>query len=751
MANQTHRAIIFEEFDDSRNDLFTILNNDPSNDRLAADIENKLLVHSFNEFMEKFAPKIYEVAWRDESGNIQFSYTTDRNKFPNCPYVTLDIDDHAFYKMLWELYTTRGKMGQSNLKFDDNEIMEMLTPKKELEEARDLRKKMDFNMKLFYEAKACGNKSEMNVARSKLADGMDKISEYSSSPLNKLLPLIIEDLNKKLELFGKTTDDNGDGTIKALPSYGQLYLNGAGQLDILDAKKDSELKALPAADQKGGSLVVVGDNHPAQITTLPAKPAQNKVESPVPDEQTLQNKIAKSIVEDYDENPNIKIRNEQIKNLIVSTFAPLAVSQKNDVAHLDREKLLVQLKIFENAYASARQSFANEMARIVESLLGVKTFFDHATVDGGESSEISEGVIIANCKASRLLSIAEKFTSYMKYLGKDQGESRIWFAVLPSVFENPPTVNVVEDDDDDDPLSRRRRTKNTAPKSESYVSVNSLKKFIKIMDDAKILTVFNIRVDKGNTFADLTAAEVQNKMTTFKDCDYAHAVYAYPNFTLILERNLKPFDNNVKITLPSMFVDAAYPAAGLLVASQQPKILSNRKLNFDKDSPCVSVDFENLQVKKKLPTKFNRESVLRRSEDLIKAINEKMFGFAFSGDEVEDESGVWKNSYVHCARTLAKMKKGDYKPVYQTLTEDYIAQRFLRLTSKKKSDVEKLLIKKINNECEEKNGQNRYKDSVNLLLRTGEYLYLGEKDGKDTIFVHFVGGDSDIDAPVESD
>ena len=579
MANQTHRAIIFEEFDDSRDDLFTILNNDPSNDRLAADIENKLLVRSFNEFMEKFAPKIYEVAWRDESGNIQFSYTTDRNKFPNCPYVTLDIDDHAFYKMLWELYTTRGKMGQSNLKFDDNEIMEMLTPKKELEEARDLRKKMDFNMKLFYEAKACGNKSEMNVARSKLADGMDKISEYSSSPLNKLLPLIIEDLNKKLELFGKTTDDNGDGTVKALPNYGQLYLNGAGQLDILDAKKDSELKALPAADEKGGSLVVTEGK--AQIMTLPAKPAQNKIESPVPDEQTLQNKIAKSIVEDYDENPNIKIKNEQIKNLIVSTFAPLAVSQKNDVAHLDREKLLVQLKIFENAYASARQSFANEMARIVESLLGVKTFFDHATVDGGESSEIPAGVIIANCKASRLLSIAEKFTSYMKYLGKDQGESRIWFAVLPSVFEHPPTVNVVEDDDDDDPLSRRRRTKNTAPKSESYVSVNSLKKFIKIMDDAKILTVFNIRADKGNTFADLTAAEVQNKMTTFKDCDYAHAVYAYPNFTLISQISLSDLSATPKQNLVFGNVDEIHMSQSSLylpspIYFSSPKRCSHR-------------------------------------------------------------------------------------------------------------------------------------------------------------------------------
>ena len=228
------------------------------------------------------------------------------------------------------------------------------------------------------------------------------------------------------------------------------------------------------------------------------------------------------------------------------------------------------------------------------------------------------------------------------------------------------------------------------------------------------------------------------------------------NFTLIRERDLKPFEgqDNTKITLPGVFIDAAYPAAGLLVASQQTKVLDSRKLKYDRESPCVSVNLEDLQVKKKLPTKVNRESILRRSGDLIKAINENMFGFVFSGDEVRDGDGVWKNTYVYCARTLAKNKKdGNYKPIYKTLVEDYIGQSAMGLVSNKKSHVDKMLIKKINNYCEEKNGLASSKDSVNLILRPGEYLYIGDVNGKDRIFVHFSEGDEGYveSSDVESD
>ena len=749
---QTHRTIIFEKFNDSpgQPDLCTIINNDPSDDRLAMEIEDKLLVKSFDEFMEKFAPDVYEVAGRDADGKPQLFYTTDPTRFPDCRFVTIKFVDHSFYKMLVQLYSTRGSAGQANRKFDDKEIMEMLTPKKELEDVRDLRRKLEYNMQLFHEAKARGDKSAMKDARDKSNAAMKKINQFATSPLNALVPIILEDVNTKLNLLGQGVSTSGDDDApKALPTYGQLYLNEAGQLDILDNKKFSALQALPSGDEKnGGSLIVSGNNLPTQITTLPADPTQKKSSSPVPDTQTLHNQIADAIVRGYEKNATMK--NDRIKSLIVSTFAPLATVVKSEDVALSKEQLLAQRAEFENIYANARQSFANEMCRIVESLLGVKTFFDHATIDGGDFSEVPAGVIISNCKASKFLKIEDKFAARMKHLGKAQGEnSRIWFAIVPSVFEEPPTTNSTEDISDD--LFSDDDEDTSEESGEDYVSLNAVKKFLKLMDDAKIMTVFNVRVKKNNTFADLTADEIRSKIETFDACKYGHAVYAYPNFTLLNERDIEPFDDDVKISLPGVFIDAAYPAAGLLVAAQQLKILESRKLKVDKDSACVGVDYEELQVKKKLPTKFNRESLLRRNEDLIRTINENMFGFAFSGDEVKDEDGTWKNSYVHCARTLAKSKKtGNYKPIYQTLVEDFISMELKLMPSKKRTDVKKF-IDKVNREWAAKNDRDTYKGCANFLLRAGEEIQLEEDGGKIKVKINFAGGDGYVDVDVESD
>lgn len=755
MANKTHKTIIFEEFDSSNsNNLYTILNNKPSTDGLSRGL-SELTVSSFDEFMKKFAPKVYEVCRKNpETGNIEFFYTTDPKKFSDLPYNEIDIGEHIYYKMLSQLYASKGTSGKANLQFKDEEFLEMLTPKKELDEVRDTRQKIEYNLQNFYEAKARGDKSAMNEANKNIQDCRKKIAGYAKSPLNKLLPILIEDTNKKLEVLEIATGGVTGSDTKSLSAanFGVLYLNPAGQLDIDENWKASDAKQLAAPEaQKNGASVAVKENLPAKVQKIPAP-----ISNPVPDKKNLSNTIAATIEKDYDK--NAKIPNEQVKAMIVSAFAPLAVSSnsENTKEVVDKETLLARRQVFEVAYTNARKSFIKEMSRMIESLLGVKAFFDHATIDGGENSEIPGGVIIANCKASKLLNNKDVFSYYMKYLGKAQTEARIWFAIVPSVFENPPVKNSDEKISDDDPMggSLNDDEEDAAEKiSAEYVSINALKEFLKVMEDAKITTVFNIRSDKGNTFADLSAAGVEDKIKTFESCRYGHSVYAYPNFTLIGEKIFKPFEgqNDAEIILPGIFIDAAYPAAGLLVASQQQKILDSRKLKVDKDTACVGVDLENLTVKKALSTKFNRESVLRRSEDLIKVINENMFGFAFSGDEVKDDSGVWQNSYIHCARTLAKNERtGNYKPIYQTLIEDFITQELMSLPSKKKDDVQKK-INKINSEWSDKNKQIKFKDIVNFLLRDGEEIEINSEDSKVKIKIHFSGGDSYVDVDVESD
>ncbi len=754
MPNQTHRTIIFEEFNNTKSDnLFTILNNDPSNDDLMIGLE-KLTVSTFQEFMTKFTPKVYEVAGKKD-GKIVFAYTTDPTKYQGLSCTELDIGEHIYYKMLERLYESKGKSGKSNIQFDDSEIMEMLTPKAELAEVRNTRQKMEYNLKRYHEAKAIGDKSTMNACSKKLSECRQTIAKYSMASLNKLLPILIEDNKKKQERLDAAlpADDNAD--TKKLPSIiiGNLILNPAGYLDIDPKAKTVPAIAAPSEDKKSeGALVEVKDNLPAKVKVVAPQESVKKI----PDAQTIQNKIATTIVKDYEENANSP--NETIKSILVSAFAPLsAMSNAEDKTQaLDINVLRKQCKMFEDAYINSRQSFIKEMSKIVESLLGVKTFFDHATAEGGAYSPISDGVIISNCKASRLLEIKDKFAGYMKQLGKDQGEKRIWFAVLPNVLENPPIddTEIYDDIDDDGMGGSLKKSQDNAKKLHTdYVSINALKEFLEVMESAKITTVFNIR-NETNTFSNLSSVEVKDKMKEFDSCKYGHAVYAYPNFTLIRDRITSVFDDrpDAQITLPGIYIDAAYPAGGLLVASQQPQVLDSYKLKYDKDSVCVGIDFENLTVKKAFQTKFNRESVLRRSEDLIKTINSNMFGFAFSGDEVEDKDGSkWKNSYIHCARSLAKNDKtGLYKPVYQTLIEDFIAQKLNALASKKKPDVREK-VESINREWADKNKQHRYEGIVNCLLRTGEKIDIDDTGDKVKLHINFIGGDGYVDFEVEGD
>ena len=587
--NQTHKAIIFEEFDGENPDnLYTLLNDEPSGDALSRGLE-KLTVKNFKQFIEKFAPKVYEVYGKNaHNGQVEFYYTTDPKKFPGLPKAQIKINEHAYYKMLSDLYTAKGTSGQANIQFDDREILEMLTPKKEIEDIRDIRQQWEYNLNLYNEAKARGDRSEMNERREKILGCRKKVATYSASPLNKLLPILIDDANTKLKLLsaGDSSGAGGDDVKKLpAPTFGRLYLNAEGKLDIDENYSEKNLPALNAPAEEGNSstLVEVKNTDLAEIKNLPAQ-VENKVEPVVPDIQTVRDKIALTILKDYDE--VARTPHPQIRSLIVSAFAPLANIENPEVSLVkpDKEEILSMRKQYENAYINARKSFANEMSRIMESLLGVKAFFDHATADGGEYAEIPGGVIISNCKASRLLKIKDKFSAYMKLLGKDQTESRVWFAVVPSVLESPPVKKIIAYDDDDDVMggSLKSEKNNDSEKvDDDYVSINSLKTFLAEMEKAKITTIFNIRTKSGNTFSDLSPAEVEEKMQTLSSDKYGgHAVYAYPNFTLIRERSFKPFDgeNDEQIILPGIFIDAAYPAAGLLVASQQHKVLNNRKL-----------------------------------------------------------------------------------------------------------------------------------------------------------------------------
>ena len=75
VINQTNRTILFEEINPEKMDIFTLVNDarnmDSLDDENIIEINRHLLVGSFEEFLEKFDPKVYSY-FDAESQSIRY-------------------------------------------------------------------------------------------------------------------------------------------------------------------------------------------------------------------------------------------------------------------------------------------------------------------------------------------------------------------------------------------------------------------------------------------------------------------------------------------------------------------------------------------------------------------------------------------------------------------------------------------------------------------------------------------------------
>lgn len=709
-VKQTSRAILFEEYDKDQLNLATIIGNASEEnlftDKLDEDID-KLTVKSFREFLAKFMPKVYEMC-QNIDGRPVFSYTINPMDIQGRQYVEKKISEHAYYEMLDTMYRTKGSSGDSNLKFDDRTILELLSPKRDVEAAYDLRNRLQLNWDKFYEAKDKGESTQ--EYKTKITECRKQIMEQYTGSQSNLIPIYLEDLNtkiKQLEEGKKVAQKAENDGVKAIGNgaFGVLAIASNGRLEV---------KELPACTE---------DTQAASSAT----------------KRDTGKEIAETIRKDYDK-LNTAEPNAFVKDLVVSAYAPMALSTgSSNLALAEVEQKIQEYKeqrdILEYTFSQSKQSFIDALSQIVQRLLGVKIFFDHATTNGGDNGELTDKLIVANCKITKLLAtgVADKFKAFMIHRGKGQTDERIWFAVVPDVAELQRAPQNSEDTSDDGPAEEiivGDEQKNLA--SQQTVDMGRVKDMLKIMEEAKIVTVFNRGAYAENTFSGLTVKEVRSRKEEFKNDNFGHAVYAYPNFTLTRERHYKPFEeySNRELILPGISIGAAYVAAGLLVASQQISFLDKCKLNPITENDCVGVDLEQGEVKQKVLTKFNRENSLRWNDDLRKIISDDMFGFVFCSDDVSGSNGeLLKNTYILFARSLRKNQHNKYSPIYQTLIEDYVGVCIKR-AGNKYSEVQQLFIKGDVDQWKKQNEIGKYKKRVNLVLREEEDIEINTETMK---------------------
>lgn len=700
MEGNTYRTILFEEFDSEKSNLFGILSasEDSANERVYNDVIEKLSVHSFEEFLEKFAPKVYEKyePASNEAG-FEITYSTESS----LGAIPLDIVSNSYYKMLLDLYRKKEKSGDANLKFNYDELFEQLTPRQEIEAAKNLRKQLCAAESKYYE---CRDKGESTDEARKVFNGyFKKVREqYGKSAVN-LLPIAMADLDTKIAAADKLLAQNA-GKDEEEP----IQIPGSGYTAVF--KEDGTLDVVPV--QQEDSSNAVGE--------LPVKQLAGG-----------ERKLLSAVIEgDYDKRATAP--NSFVRSLVVSTYAPLAEANTGmgavqaslaEVRQM-QEVNKVRKNVYEKTFQSAKAAFIQAMTETVQKLLGMQIFFDHAAVRG----ELADGLIVANCSAGLLMrECKEKFTSFIRRVGHEPVKSRIWFGIVPGVSESNDEGELVDDEDEDllggDATEAYSHSK---PQSTKSVSMNELRQLLSIMDDARIMTVFSFKADDSNGFL-MSPKYVEEKRECLRKLNNRHAVYAYPNFTLTRQRFVEIIDDAEKLAIPSVYIDAAYVAAGLLVGSQQHSYLIERKLPVHRQLPCVRIDFENPAVRRKLVTKFNRESYFGANEDLRNAINVDKMGFVFSGDAMDG----MQNTYVYIANTLYKSPGSErYRPIYATLVEDYVRAEYESVEDRNtRRGVERDFIKgKV--AAWKKSAEGQHKNDVNLLLTENESIVL--EDNLDT-------------------
>ncbi len=700
--SQTNRTILFEEFNSEITErrLDLILEED-GDDHLHSKVKDQLLVRSFDEFMEKFAPKYYEcTALQTDPDTGQsyplFTYTLKKPNSGN--YEEKDIRLQPFYKAIMSIYENKGGSGENDFKFSFKENLDKLyDPEQAMEDARSIRRSLQYhyNECLKLEAQNASDE-EYNLHAQKFKDGLRTIrDEYISQSQFNLIPLLIQDTKERLDILNVNSDSGcEDSRLETIPIKAITFnKSGAPVYQIERSVVDNE-EIIQRLESKGNVLLLEDKSGVDTVQDSSSAAIDNKGVSAMLSnlfDKTAENGKNHLVV------PGDQESTAFMKEMLVSVFT--GVSSKEMIP---KEELKNNLEIYELMYRASQENFAKGVVRLVEKLVNIRSFFDNA---GGKAE-----LIVSNCGIETLMSAnkQQRFTDFIKAEGENYTSERIWFAIIPGVWNKDvcredtvsgkidiSTFYIPDDDEDEDDI-----VSNTSMVDKTLM--NTAKRALRHLSDSSIITFFNFKGCDSTSSSKLSVDTVASYKSSLSSLDpdcKKYSVFCYPNFTVLPKRSTKVTIGNDTINLPPVYIDASYIACGLYVASQNMAILKERgfRINSSLEQP-VRFNFEGkfatsygtneiALLNHVFHTNMNREKIMPWSPKLMEAItSEGGFGFCFCGNEMhytyKGKNNSQTNAYVLRARTLQKDKVLDensaptgeerYRPIFKTMIEIYI-------------------------------------------------------------------------------
>lgn len=683
IIRQTNRTVLLEEVNPEKLDLITLIGNvkgvESLDDEKIKEINEHLLVRDFQDFLDKFTPTIYSYY---NAASQRIIYTLERPEgVPenNVSEIRLD-QNNDFLKMLFTLIDTKKNQGRRNVDFKFENVLDMISPKKVMEDIKQVRKEINYLYEKYEKLE------EEDPKKLKLGDKLNVKFEEASRNYNNvlgMLPLAIEDVKTRL-LLGESQDEAEAEEVQ----IGMLTMGDEGELKIVEISKE-EQEALPVSvdEERSAALVEIFEEDYEAIT-----------ENPTP----------------------------YVKDLVTRTFAPIAVTDSN----VDVEREIANYNNYLEFYKQSKDNFVQTAKPLIEKILGVKMFFDqYQTDDNG----MRPTLLVTNCKVDMMVKTNNKprIDTYLNTVnGKNSFENTIWFGIFPAVEMD--SVDRIE--------TRRERFKGTD--KDDMPPGNTLESLTAILDLAmkyKIQIFFNFQANEATTFNDIATKGMDkylNKTEVLLRQNYSEfAIPCLPNFSVIPEdksgvildkKMVKSKDGGValsqqredilKLWLKGVYIDASYVAAGTVAAYQCPDYLDKNFKNVTNMFPGVRFDIESGDNALKIPTTLAKE-ITGFTNKIKNTINKNNFGFVFSSENAQMNGMTINRITVYKARSMAITDDG-FDSIYKTLVSTYI-ERILRFqTSDFKQD--KIIRFFSNNPNSQKSIWINNKGFVNSVLQTGD-------------------------------
>ncbi len=699
---QTNRTMLFAEVNPERLNLLTLIGDVRGRTSLDDDkmkeINEVLAVRSFEEFLEKFAPTVY--SWCDaSSGSIQYSLVKPENIPQSCITEIPINEENDLLNMLITLLDAKGAQGLMNVEFKFGQILDMISPKKIMEDIRQVRREIQYTYGKYVELE------EEDPKRLDIGDQLNYQFEKASQNYNNvlaMLPLAIEDIKTRL-LLGESTNGKSGQDFKA----GLLRMGEDGELKILEMKQEESTQLAVVDDQVNTSLM-------------------------------------ETFREDYDalnEDPS-----DYVRDLVVRTFCPLSSTMESTV---DREVEVKNYNHYLEFYKKSKDDFVKAVKPLIEKILGVKTFFDQYQV---KEKGMQPQLLITNTPLDLMVK-SSNLPRLLTYLNtsndKNEFDHTVWFGIVPDVELNQTGGGK---------LKRMRFAGNQKVERAGINSMESLAILMNAVCPYRVTTFFSFAGGEETSFSSIATGGVElfkERCAPLMKKEYSEFVVpCIPNATiipkdksgLILDKKMvidtegrvslsDEKEDLMKMWIEGVYVGAAYEAAGIVAAWQCPEYLKQRFHNTSMEYPGVRFDVEADDNSLLAATSMTKE-ISGFTNAIKNSINHTGFGFVFTSDNAQYKGREIKNIRVYKARNLLS-SGSEFEPIYKTLVLTYI-ERMLRFYSGDfKQD--KILQFFSNNPNSQKSRWDTSRQYVNSILQDGDELdfAIDEKNGLCNVLVTF--------------